>query len=123
MPGMFCEGTFRPAAARCALPGGERRIDFRVAAHRRDLELHSELIRETPRQFVFRTLRHIVRAAVIGERPVARDHAQFPESLDLVDQARQRGAGAQQSDGRHRDDDFGPALPIDGSSRLRTVVS
>ncbi len=93
--------------------GGERRIDFGVSAHRSDLEFHSELIGEAPRQFILRTLRHFVRSAIIGERAIARDHPQFAESLDLVDQARQRRAGAQQGDGRHRNDDFGPALPID----------
>ncbi len=56
---------------------------------------------------------HVARPAIIGERAVARDHAQFAQGLDLIDQTRQRRAGAQQRDGRHRDDDLRPALPID----------
>src|ERR1700735_4956642 len=40
--------------------GSQRRVDFRVASHRCDLELHSELIGEALCQLVFRALRSAV---------------------------------------------------------------
>jgi hypothetical protein len=63
-------------------------VNLRVASDRRDFQAHAQLIREAARQLVFRAFRHIVRAAIKCQRPISRNDTQFPEGLDLIDQAR-----------------------------------
>ncbi len=79
------------------------RVHLLVALHGGDFELHAELVGEAPGERVFRTLRRIIRAEVIGQRTRTGDHAQFAEGLDLIDQARERGARAEENHGGSRE--------------------
>ena len=87
-PGDPLHGNLQSGRRHVRPPRVERSIDFRIAAHRRHLEPHAQIVGEAASEFVFRPLRLAVRRAIEGQRAVARDHTQFPESLDLIDQAR-----------------------------------
>ena len=90
----------------------ERPVNFGVGTHGHDLEFHAQFVGESLRHFELGPLRDFVRSAIEGKRCNARDHAQFPERPDLVDQARQRLVAAKQDRRGKRQRKLDAAGPI-----------
>src|ERR1700730_1678472 len=84
------------------LSGSEGGVDFRIAVHGRDLELHAKLIRKELRQLIFGALGNAVRTAIERKRAGARHHPQLAQCLDLDDQAGNWRVAAQRNESANR---------------------